>query len=301
MMKKLLFVPMFIMVLLLAACTSLNKTTTNNEDMIVYESETGPILVPASPKRVVVLSSFNAGSVMALGVNIVGADMWTMANPRYAPYLQNAIEVSEDDLETILELEPDLIIAQPTTNNLNRLKEIAPTVTFTYGRFDYLTTHIEMGKLLNKEQEARAWVEDFRKRAQEAGQDIKTKIGETATVTVIESFSKQLYVFGDNWGRGTEILYQEMQLKMPEKVEEVALTAGYYALSVEVLPEYVGDYLIISNDGDDSYFKGTSIYQDLPAVKNNRVLEVNAAEFYFNDPITLEYQLELFIKFFLGE
>lgn len=300
-MKKLLFVPMFIMVLLLTACTSLNKTTTNNEDMIVYESETGPILVPASPKRVVVLSSFNAGSVMALGVNIVGADMWTMANPRYAPYLQNAIEVSEDDLETILELEPDLIIAQPTTNNLNRLKEITPTVTFTYGRFDYLTTHIEMGKLLNKEQEARAWVEDFRKRAQEAGQDIKTKIGETATVTVIESFSKQLYVFGDNWGRGTEILYQEMQLKMPEKVEEVALTAGYYALSVEVLPEYVGDYLIISNDGDDSYFKGTSIYQDLPAVKNNRVLEVNAAEFYFNDPITLEYQLELFIKFFLGE
>lgn len=298
-MKKILFIPMFILVLILTSCTTM-KTTTNTE-MITYESETGPILVPANPKRVVVLSAFNAGSVMDLGVNIVGADMWSMANARYEPYLKNAVEVSENDLETILELEPDLIIAQPTTQNLNRLKEIAPTVTFTYGRFDYLTTHIEIGKLLNKEAEARAWVEDFRTRAQEAGVKIKEKLGEDITVTVIESFSKQLYVFGDNWGRGTEILYQEMKLSMPEKVKEVALSSGYYALSVEVLSEYIGDYLIISNDGDDSYFKETTIYQNIPAVLNNRVLEVDASEFYFNDPITLDYQLELFIKFFLGE
>lgn len=298
-MKKILFIPMFILVLILTSCTTM-KTTTNTE-MITYESETGPILVPANPKRVVVLSAFNAGSVMALGVNIVGADMWSMANARYEPYLKNAVEVSENDLETILELEPDLIIAQPTTQNLNRLKEIAPTVTFTYGRFDYLTTHIEIGKLLNKEAEARAWVEDLRTRAQEAGVKIKEKLGEDITVTVIESFSKQLYVFGDNWGRGTEILYQEMKLSMPEKVKEVALSSGYYALSVEVLSEYIGDYLIISNDGDDSYFKETTIYQNIPAVLNNRVLEVDASEFYFNDPITLDYQLELFIKFFLGE
>ena len=63
---------------------------------------------------------------------------------------------------------------------------------------------------------------------------------------VVENFNKQLYVYGENWGRGTEILYQEMKLKMPEKVKEKALKEGYYALSTEVLPEFAGDYLIVS-------------------------------------------------------
>ena len=69
-----------------------------------------------------------------------------------------------------------------------------------------------MVNYLNKEKEAQAWVDDFKKRAQAAGEDIKAEIGEDATVSVIENFDKQLYVFGDNWGRGTEILYQEMKL-----------------------------------------------------------------------------------------
>ena len=65
-------------------------------------------------------------------------------------------------------------------------------------------------------------------------------------MSVVENFNKQLYVYGENWGRGTEILYQEMKLKMPEKVKEKALKEGYYALSTEVLPEFAGDYLIVS-------------------------------------------------------
>lgn len=174
-------------------------------------------------------------------------------------------------------------------------------MTYTYGKVDYLTQHLEIGKLLNKEKEAQAWIDDFKKRAQQAGADIRAKIGENATVTVIENFDKQLYVFGDNWGRGTEILYQEMKLRMPEKVKETALKNGYFALSPEVLPEFAGDYLIVSKNKEaDNSFQETDTYKNMPAVKNHRVFEVNAKEFYFNDPLTLEFQLDFFIKSFLG-
>ncbi|CAG7624062.1 hypothetical protein PAESOLCIP111_02596 [Paenibacillus solanacearum] len=37
---------------------------------------------------------------------------------------------------------------------------------------------------------------------------MKAKIGENATVSVFESSDKQICVFGDNWGRGTEIIYR---------------------------------------------------------------------------------------------
>lgn len=263
------------------------------EETITYESENGPVEVPANPGRVVVLSSFT-GNVLALDVNLVGVDSWSKNNPNYD--LEGVPAVTDDNLEKILELNPDLIIGLSDIKNVDRLNQIAPTVTYTYGKLGYLEQHLEIAKLLNKEEEARDWIADFKNRAEAAGQEIKDKIGEDATVTVVENFDKELYVFGDNWARGTEILYQEMELKMPEKVKELALEDGFHALSFEVLPEITGDYLIISkNSESDTSFQETETYQNIPAVENGRVFEADATKFYFNDPITLEYQLE-FIK-----
>jgi iron complex transport system substrate-binding protein len=306
-MKKLIMPFLLLLVLVISACS--NESTTKEsqssakeekKETIIYQSENGPIEVPAHPERVVVLSSF-AGHVMALDVNLVGVDSWSKMNPRFQEKLKDVEEVSDENIEKIIELNPDLIIGLSNIKNVDKLSQIAPTVTYTYGKLDYLTQFLEIGKLLNKEEEARAWIEDFKKRAQKAGEEIRAKIGEDATVSVIENFDKQLYVFGDNWGRGTEILYQEMKLNMPEKVKEMALEPGYYALSLEVLPEFAGDYIIFSKNPDsDHSFQETDTYKNIPAVKNNRVFEANAKEFYFNDPITLDYQLEFFIQHFLG-
>ena len=278
------------------------ETTRQELATITYQSETGPIEVPANPQRIVVLYSFLSGCVMALEGNIVGIDQWSKMNPHYDQYIKDAVVVSDENLEKIIELTPDLIIAPSSSKNVNKLKKIATTVTFTYGKVDYLTMHLEIGKLLNKEEQAQNWIDDFKARAKKAGEEIKAKIGAEATVSVIESFEKQLYVFGDNWGRSTEIIYQEMGLLMPEKVKDMALEAGYYALSPEVLPEYFGDYVILSKDPEADYsFQETETYRNIPAVKNNRVFEVNARAFYFNDPITLEFQLAFLIKNFLGK
>lgn len=306
-MKKYLF-PLFLLtlLLLLAACgddSAADETGAEETkaETITYESEKGPVEVPADPQRVIVLSTY-AGDVMALDVPLAGVDSWSKMNPRFDEELVNVEEVTDESLEKILELEPDLIIGLSTINNIDKLNEIAPTVTFTYGKLDYLEQHLEIGKLLNKEQEAQAWIDDFQARAQQAGDDIRAEIGEDATVSVIENFDKQLYVFGDNWARGTEILYQEMKLKMPQKVEEMALTDGFYALSQEVLPDYMGDYVIFSKDSEqDNSFQETDLYKDTPAVQNGQVFEVDAKEFYFNDPLTLEFQLEFFIDKFLNE
>ncbi|EGK12476.1 ferrichrome ABC superfamily ATP binding cassette transporter, binding protein [Desmospora sp. 8437] len=303
-MKKWL-IPMLLPLLLIAsACSHQGQSSEEakgSKKTVIYQSENGPVEVPAHPKRVVVLGSFT-GNVMALDVNLVGVDPWARMNPRWEKQLKNVPEVSDENLEKIIELQPDLIIGLSNTKNVDKLKKIAPTVTFTYNKLDYLQQHIEIGKLLNKEKEATAWVEDFKERAKHTGQDIKDRIGEDATVSVIENYDKQLYVYGNNWGRGTEVLYQAMGLKLPKKVKEKALKSGYHALSPEVLPQFAGDYLIISkyDDTDNSYMK-TRAYQSIPAVKKGRAFVVNAKEFFFNDPLTLDYQLEFFKEKFLGK
>ncbi|MBO1514863.1 iron-hydroxamate ABC transporter substrate-binding protein [Metabacillus bambusae] len=307
-MKKRLIPFILLLVLIISACG--NKTTEEKnsssapqekeKETVTYQSETGPVEVPADPKRVVLLSGFT-GNVIDLGVNIVGVDVWSKTNPTFEEELKDVEEVSDESLEKIIELEPDLIIGLSNIKNIDKLNEIAPTVTYTWGKLDYLTQHEEIGKLLNKEEEAKEWVEDFKSRAQAAGEEIRAKIGEDATVSVIESYDKQLYVFGDNWARGTEILYQAMNLKMPEKVKEMALESGYYTISAEVLPEYAGDYVIFSKYSDaDNSFQETETYKNIPAVKNNRVFEMSGKGASFSDPVTLDKQLEFFKEAFLA-
>ncbi|MBL5767005.1 ABC transporter substrate-binding protein [Heyndrickxia sporothermodurans] len=307
-MKKIVFPIILLLVLIVSACSNGttgkgkdNATKEEKQKTITYQSENGPVKVPANPKRVVLLAGFT-GNVLSLGVPVVGADTWSKNNPTFKDQLKDAEEVSEDNIEKIIELKPDLIIGLSTTKNIDKLKKIAPTVTYTWGKVDYLTQHVEIGKLVNKEKEAKEWVDDFQQRAQAAGDEIRAKIGENATVSVIESFGKDLYVYGDNWARGTEILYQSMKLKMPEKVKEKALKAGYYTLSSEVLPEYAGDYVILSKYSDaDTSFQKTESYKNIPAVKNNHVYEMEGNGASFNDPITLEKQLKFFEKSFLGK
>jgi len=295
--------------LLLSACGNAADDNKKNNaspeekkpETITYQSENGEIEVPADPKRVVVLSTF-AGHVLALDIPIVGVDSWSKMNPLFEEKLKDAEVVTDEDIEKIMALKPDLIIGLSNTKNVDKLSKIAPTVTFTYGKVDYLTQFLEIGKLLNKEKEAKAWMDDFKQRAQQAGEEIRAKIGENATVTVAENFDKQLYVFGNNWARGTEILYQEMKLKMPKAVEEQALKPGYYAVSLEALPQFVGDYLILSKNGDnDTSFMETNTFKNIPAVKNGHMFVADAKAFYFNDPITLDYQLDFFKKHFLGQ
>jgi len=289
----------FLFIFTMSACS---ESTSPEKAMINYESEEGTVEVYENPERVVVLSSFLTGHVLAANGNVVGATSWDFLNATYEEHLQDASVVSEEDIEGILALEPDLILAQPGIANLDQIKEIAPTVIFTYGNLNYLDQYIEIAKLLSYEEEAITWVDNFQEDAQSLGKEIKALYGADVSVSVIESFGKELYVYGSNWGRGTEILYQEMELSMPEAVENDALEPGFYAISTEVVDEYMGDFVIKSMHVDaDTSFEQTSHYQATSAYQNGRILEVDGTSFSYNDPLTLQWQLDTFEAFFKGE
>lgn len=147
-MKKLFISLTVLFVLVMSACSNSSTDKKNDakgskSETITYQSEDGKkVEVPANPKRVVVLSSF-AGNVMSLGVNLVGVDSWSKQNPRFDSKLKDVAEVSDENVEKIAELNPDLIIGLSNVKNVDKLKKIAPTVTYTYGKVDYLTQHLE--------------------------------------------------------------------------------------------------------------------------------------------------------------
>ncbi len=297
---------------LLAACGSTNQANSpqsesegsadTSADTRIYASENGDVELPANPERVAVLAHIYVGNVLQLGIKPVAVSEWVQGNKAFEGMLDGVEVVTEGSIEKLLELEPDLILALTSDQNISKYEEIAPTVSFTYGTTDYLQQHIEIGKMLGKEQEARAWVEEWNEKTGEAAVEVIAAIGEDATVSVIEPFGKDIFVYGNDHGRGTEIMYQAFGLQAPDKIVEDAFGPGYKAISAEVIPQYAGDYLFVGIDASApaNSFMETEAWKNIPAVQNNRVFEYDAQSFWFNDPISLELQLDFVIDALTG-
>lgn len=270
-------------------------------DTFIYESESGPVTLPSDPERIVVLDSSAAGAILLFDGDVVGHEPWTGKNTLFEPYLKNSTEISVDSLEQIMALQPDLIVVSSFNEDIDLLNEIAPTVAFTYGRLNYLDTILEYGKLVNKEEQAQKWIEAFTEKASVAGDAFRVKFGDDVTVSVMEAYGEEIYLYGDNWGRGTQVVYQAMNLNMTDQVKADALEAGYYAISSEVVSNYAADLMILSEfEGSNTSFLDTEVWQSIPAVENDLVLRVNGESFYMTGPITLDYQLETIERFFLN-
>ncbi|WP_134685071.1 iron-hydroxamate ABC transporter substrate-binding protein [Brevibacillus migulae] len=291
---------------LLTGCGGANGGNTNtppekqsdaSANTRIYHSEHGDIELPAHPQRIAMMASSYAGNLLALGITPIAVNQWPKMNKFYEGKLDQVEVVTEDSIEKLLTLEPDLIITFAQDKNVKKYAEIAPTVALSYEKYGYLDQHIEIGKIVGKEKEARQWVDQWKEKVKGESKKVKETIGDNATVMVFETFGKDMYVYGENWGRGTEVIYQALGLKAPEKVKQDVFGPGYKAISAEVIPQYAGDYLFVGEGSStNNSFMETDMWKRLPAVQNNRVIRFDSDSFSFNDPISLEKELAFIVN-----
>lgn len=300
-MKKLLSLLSLVLTLgFLAACGSQSKPKTETETNTVssmpkIEGVTYYGDIPANPKRVASLASSYTGHLVQLDLNLVAVTSYDKKNPVLKEYISDAKEVMATDLEAIVALEPDVIVVGSTEENIKQLAEIAPVIAIEYGKRGYLDILDDFGAIFNKEKEAADWLKNWETETAKVAKELKTVTGEDATVTVMGLYQKEIYLFGDNWGRGGEVIYQALGFAAPEKVKTEVFPTGYLSISQEVVADYAGDYIIVAAEDDVT---GAALYESdvwkaIPAVQAGRVIRVDANAFYFNDPITLAYELEV--------
>ncbi|GGI40915.1 iron-hydroxamate ABC transporter substrate-binding protein [Mammaliicoccus stepanovicii] len=292
-MKKLLMLVMALS-MIVAACG--NKTEDKHNDSketVQYKLDDGKkIDIPKNPKRIAVLSPSYVGGLIHLGIKPVGVPASTDQTPVLKDKIKGIKKVSEDNVEQVAELKPDLIITYNTDKNLKKYEKIAPTIPYDYAKHNYLDMQVELGKLVGKEDKAKSWVKKWKEQTSKDGKELRNKLGNDTTVSVIEAFQKDIYSYGENWGRGTEVLYQAFGLKMPKSVEQDVKKDGWKKISQEEIEKYSGDYLFLPliKGQPKPEFMNTESWKSIPAVKNNRVIEVDAQTFWYNDPFSLEVQ-----------
>src|SRR5699024_4094162 len=146
-----------------------------------------------------------------------------------------------------------------TDEKLDKLKAIAPTIPVEYDKWNYLDIHEEMGRIVGKEEEAAESVEGFEAERAADRQAVDDRGGEVATTTVMEQYAKDIYVYGTNWGRGTEILYQGLGLGVPEEIQDEVVETGWKSISAEEIEKYAGDFMFVGTGdaGADNAYMDT--------------------------------------------
>ncbi|HFI0578334.1 TPA: ABC transporter substrate-binding protein [Streptococcus suis] len=295
--KFLLSLSLVLSVLVLTACSAISKKDSQIalSSMPTIEGVAYYGDIPAQPKKVVSLNFANTGYLLQLGFDVVGATSYDLENPAFAEQLKGATAVTSEDLEAIAALEPDLIVTGSTDEKIDQLAEIAPTITLEYGKHSYAETLTVFGQIFGQEAAVEKWQTAWKENVASAAKEIKAKTGDNATFTIMGYLGQDLYLFGNNWGRGGEIIYQELAYTAPQKVKDEVFGPGFLAVSQEVLPDYAGDYIILAVEDESvaASLLNSDLWKNLPAVQNNRVIKVDSKAFYFNDPISLEYQLNI--------
>lgn len=256
--------------------------------------------IPKNPKKVVNFAYSYTGYLLELGVNVSSYSLdLEKNNPAFEKQLDKAVHLTSDDTEAIAAQKPDLIIAFSTDSNLAQLKAIAPVLVIDYGKNNYLEMMTALGKVFDKEDKAKEWLNQWEEKTKATKEELSQYIDPSSTFTIMDFYDKDIYLYGKNWRRGGELIYDALGYAAPQKVQEDVFPAGWLNISQEVLGDYVGDYLVVNTSKDSqnvaASLKESDVWNNLSAVKNKHVLEVDENLFYFSDPLSLDKQLDVFV------
>lgn len=295
-MRKLISV-ILCFILLLAACgkSGESKNTDNDSDSREYVTSDGSkVDIPKHPKRVLDLTA-NYGNFKKLGVAPIAITN-VFPNSKYLK-MDKVKKINPEDVEAAAKLKPDLIITYKENKNNKKLAKIAPTVPIKVQNMDYKETHIELGKLVNKEKLAQQQANTLAKKLAKDGKQIKERIGKDKTFSIMDAQAKDIYQFGPRFGRGSEAIYEGFGLAQDSDAEAALPKEQYMKVPKEKFNDYAGDYLLIpTTDGKkpNNEFVKSSIWKNNKAVQNNHVIYYTMDEAIYADLISVEQQAKNF-------
>lgn len=319
---KTLIIPLIVTIGLLAGCSQSTKSnnvsnlesniseasedtsnteTTNESSTRIYTDLAGrEVEIPVNPQKIVTINM--TAEAIALGLTPIGAaDNWlTNLEDSQKEGIESIGAVGNLSMETILELEPELIITPINITDettIEALSKIAPTVV---GPFfgDGIENLRTIGDILGRSTEAETWIASYEAKAKETKDKLSDVIveGKTAMVVQLDS-AKTIYIYpSSTW----PTIHSILGLSLPDVTELEELTSGQ-ELSLEKLAEYNPDYIFLTSTSDNSSASykqeilDSPVWQSLNASKNNQVYSLGS-RLSAGDVLTLDWALDEVVR-----
>ncbi|MGG4143459.1 ABC transporter substrate-binding protein [Paenibacillus algorifonticola] len=278
------------------ATSAANADTAGEASTRTISTVTGDVVVPAEPKRIVVL--YMLGDAVALGIKPIGiSEVYDGA--AFSEQLEGVESLghwNEANPEAVMVLDPDLIIAN-SEDNYRMLKDIAPTVLIPADQISTEERIKKLGEVFGKEKEAQGLLDSFQSKVEESKEKLRTAGLLDKTITIVEGGNKEMLVIeSKEYGRGSQIVYDYLGMKAPEIIQQKidkTKTVESEMVSMEVLPQFMGDYVLRSSwEGMDDLSEH-AVWSSLAAVKAGHVIAADFGLFYYTDLYSLNTQLDV--------
>ena len=297
-------------------------TSSNSDGQAAVQAQTrtvktliGDVEVPANPKRVA--SDQYMGHLLKLGIIPAGVrsymlnEVWIDRSGYPKEKLAGIKDLGDFpmDLEELTVLQPDLIIGS-IEKNIDSYQKVGTTVFLPYWEGESTAGPLDkfrrISEIFGKQKEAEQWITEYEKKAAEARTKIQGIVKDGETVSIVQVANKSIYVLAAKGGNyGSPTIYQ--MLKLPPTKKALNMKEGFENISLEVLPEYMGDHIFVygSEDEGANQILHSELWKGLPAVKKGQVYMYGSFsdkedEFVMEDPYSLELQLDTIVNLLLA-
>ncbi|MGM0215705.1 ABC transporter substrate-binding protein [Enterococcus sp. AZ109] len=300
--KRILAATALVALLGLTACNQSSNTTDSSsatETRQLTDAQDHTVEIPNKPTRVI--ASYLEDYLVALDEKPVA--QWTVGKGSIQDYLQDELKdvptINYDlPYEEVLQHEPDLLLigssATVEGGKYEEYAKIAPTYVVKNG--DGVTWEdqlSEIGKVFNKEEQAKQVEEDYKTLITQTKEELSDKIeGKSAAVLWVTNNSAFMVAEDRSSGR---LLYGDLGFEVPELTKEVSeqATSDWSAVSLESLSQLDADYLFLVNSDQGAAMFEDPLWQNIPAVKNNQLHEFGPeTSWLYNGPIAYTKMVE---------
>lgn len=265
------------------ACTSNNKTNSSSDTQkeavqTVYpytftDSKENKIVVESEPKRIISIAPSITELVYALGKGdeLIGRTDYC-DYPEEAKAVQSIGSLKDPNIEKIIELKPDIVIASTHFKDdvAKKLEDLGIKIVVIKdsksidGAYESIN---QLGQILNAQDKAQEVVDSNKKKIEEIKEKVKS--AETPSTYYVVGFGKT----GDYTATGDTFISEMINIAGGKNIAQDA-TGWKYSLEkiIENDPE---DIIISKNFVMKDQFMATDGYKELSAVKNNKVFEID--------------------------
>jgi len=255
----------------------------------------GETCVPQDVERIVTIENSMTETVVSLGVQPVGVADLDLYNDLVQLPAMDAVDVGtrqEPNLEAIISLEPDLIVAASwrVSEVYEELSAIAPTITFTGSSNlevmeDYFMT---IATALNREEEAQQILEDMYQYFEDAGAAV-------AEADIDPQFVLSLTWYADS--AATFRLYTDNAFPV-EILEQIGFENtwdgennpnGFTVVGIETLGDVeTTNFFYITDEGSAPFYDESPLWNSLPFVEAGTAYRLSDSLWLFGGPISAQ-------------
>ncbi|WP_223285180.1 AraC family transcriptional regulator [Paenibacillus sp. PL91] len=265
---------------------------------------TAPMFYIKRPKKIASLTYNYSASLLALGVmpSIAVVSGWASNHFRNVEKEQpqqwfGNVPVRISD--AISPYKPDLIFDYRISEEQTAaLRAIAPLISLPFEQMDWDEQFRFIADVVGKGGEASECLNRLEGLIEQANRKLDQKMGTRGTAVVVELGMDKCYVFGERWGRGTHVLYDQLQFAPPQSLlQDGSCRVGYVEMSIESVPTYAADHLFfalppcVDERAKVLAAMNTESWNRIEAVKNKQAYSIDGESFYGFDPASTQKQL----------